>query len=132
MENIKEELYNELQILKKDDKLIINSLIINYSNRRMFDYTKIKGLVKNSYKEFKLNKAIELFNKYKNPIFINGMLIFNSYDDQHKRELYCTLEGGIIDCWVNGALVFTIKIELVRTIETQHEILYREDETLLW
>ena len=136
MEKMKEELYNELYILKKDDKEIINELISNYSNRysnrRMIDYNEMKVLVKASYKTFKLNKSIELYNKYKNTIFINGMLIFNSYNDSYKRELYYTPDYDAIDCWVNGALVFSIKFELVRTIETRHETLYREDETLLW
>lgn len=136
MEKMKEELYNELHILKKDDKEIINVLISNYSNRysnsRMFDYNEMKAFVKASYKTFKLNKSIELYNKYKNTIFINGMLIFNSYNDSYKRELYYTPDYDAIDCWVNGALVFSIKFELVRTIETRHETLYREDETLLW
>lgn len=131
MEKMKEELYNELHILKKEDKEIINVLISNYSNRRLYNYNEIKSLVKVSYKSFKLKKAIELYNKYKNTIFINGMLIFNSYDDSHKRELDYYSEN-IIDCWVNGALVFSINFGLVRTIETKHETLYREDETLLW
>lgn len=129
---MKEELYNELHIVKKDDKAIINELISNYSNRRLDNYNEIKSLVKVSYKSFKLNKSIELYNKYKNTIFINGMLIFNSYNDSYKRELYYTPDYDAIDCWVNGALVFSIKFELVRTIETRHETLYREDETLLW
>ena len=60
------------------------------------------------------------------------MLIFNSYNDSYKRELYYTPDDDAIDCWVNGALVFSIKFELVRTIETRYETLYREDETLLW
>lgn len=132
MEKMKEELYNELHILKKDDKAIINELISNYSNRRLYNYNEIKSLVKVSYKTFKLKKAIELYNKYKNTIFINGMLIFNSYNDSYKRELYYSLDYDTIDCWVDGALVFSIKFDLVRTIETQHETLYREDETLLW
>ena len=132
MEKMKEELYNELHIVKKDDKEIINQLIRNYSEREMFDGYEMKALVKNSYKSFKLKKAIELYNKHKNTIFINGMLIFNSYNDSYKRELYYTYKDDTIDCWINNALVFSIKIELVRTIETQHEILYREDETLLW
>ena len=132
MKKMKEELYNELHTLKKDDKAIINELIRNYSNKRMFDYNEMKVLVKASYKLFKLNKAIELYNKHKNTIFINGMLIFNSYNDRYKRGLYCTFKDDTIDCWVNNVLVFSIKFELIRTIETQNEILYREDETLLW
>ena len=132
MEKMKEELYNELHVVKKDDKLIINELICWYSNWIMRGYNELKALVKENYKTFKLNKAIELYNKYKNTIFINGMLIFNSYTDSYKRELYYSLDDDKIDCWVNDALVFSIKFELVRTIETQHETLYREDETLLW
>ena len=132
MEKMKEELYNELHIVKKDDKLIINGLICWYSNWIMRGYNELKALVKENYKTFKLNKAIELYNKYKNTIFINGMLIFNSYTDSYKRELYYFLDDDKIDCWVNGALVFSIKFDLIRTIETQHETLYREDETLLW
>lgn len=130
MEKMKEELYNELHIVNKDDKLIINELICWYSNWIMRGYNELKALVKENYKTFKLNKAIELYNKYKNTIFINGMLIFNSYTDSYKRELYYSYDT--IDCWVNDALVFSIKFELVRTIETEHETLYREDETLLW
>lgn len=80
----------------------------------------------------RLEQAIELFNNHKEIIFINGFLIFNYYNGSHNRELCYTAKNGIIDCWVNGALVFSTKIELVRTIETKHEILYREDETLLW
>ena len=132
MEKMKEELYNELHIVNKDDKLIINELICWYSNWIMRGYNELKALVKENYKTFKLNKAIELYNKYKNTIFINGMLIFNSYTDSYKRELYYSFDDDTIDCWVNDALVFSIKFELVRTIETQHETLYREDETLLW
>lgn len=132
MEKMKEELYNELHILKKDDKEIINRLISNYSNWIMNNYHELKALVKARYKRFKLNNSIEIFNNYKKEIFINGMLIFNSYDDSYKRELDYSLVYDKIDCWVNGALVFSIKFDLVRTIETQYEILYREDETLLW
>lgn len=132
MKKMKEELYNELHIVKKDDKAIINELISNYSNRRLYNYNEIKSLVKVSYKSFKLKKAIELYNKYKNTIFINGMLIFNSYNDSYKRELYYIPDYDAIDCWVDGALVFSIKFDLVRTIETHYETLYREDETLLW
>lgn len=65
MEKMKQELYNELHILKKADKGIINELIRNYSNRRMFDYNEMKALVKTSYKVNKLNTAIELFNTHK-------------------------------------------------------------------
>lgn len=132
MEKMKEELYNELHIVKKDDKLIINDLICWYSNWIMRGYNELKTLVKENYKEFKLYKAIELYNKYKNPIFINGMLIFNSDSDTHKRELYYTEEYDQIDYWIDGTLIFSIKYELVRTIETRYEALYREDETLLW
>lgn len=78
----------------------------------------------------RLEQAIELFNKHKETLFINGILIFNYKNDSFKRKL-CYHDGGI-DCWVNNALVFTIKFDLIRTIETQHETLYREDETLLW
>ena len=132
MEKMKEELYNELHIVKKDDKLIINDLICRYSNWIMFDYNELKALVKDNYKTFKLNKAIELYNKHKNTIFINGMLIFNSYRDPNNRELYHSNEDGTVDCWSDDILVFSIKVELIRTIETRYEILYREDETLLW
>ena len=132
MEKMKEELCKELHIMRKDDKDNINELIHHYSNWIICDYNELKDLVKSKYKTFKLNKAIELYNKHKNTIFINGMLIFNSYNDSYKRELYYTFKDDTIDCWINNALVFSIKIELVRTIETQHETLYREDETLLW
>lgn len=79
----------------------------------------------------KLEQAIELFNKHKETLFINGILIFNYENDSFKREL-CYHADGRIDCWVDNALVFTIKFDLIRTIETKHDILYREDETLLW
>ena len=79
----------------------------------------------------RLEQAIELFNKHKETLFINGILIFNYEGDRFKRELRYNADGGI-DCWVDGALVFTIRFGLIRTIETKHEILYREDETLLW
>lgn len=78
-----------------------------------------------------LEQAIELYNKHKETLFINGMLIFNYEADRFKREL-CYNADGRIDCWVDGALVFTIKFGLIRTIETKNKILYREDETLLW
>ena len=78
----------------------------------------------------RLVQAVELFNKHKETLFINGMLIFNYENDRFKRELCYNAVG--IDCWVNGSLVFTIKFDLIRTIETKHDILYREDETLLW
>lgn len=78
-----------------------------------------------------LEQAIELFNKHKETLFINGMLIFNYEGDRFKREL-CYNDDGRIDCWVDGALVFTIRFGLIRTIETKNHILYREDETLLW
>lgn len=132
MENMKEELYNELHIKKKEDKEIINELISDYSNCRRYDYKGIKDLVKITYKPIKLNDAIELFEKHKNTIFINGMLIFNSYNDYHKRELHYDSITDTIDCWVDNMLVFSIKFELIRTIETPNETLYREDETLLW
>ena len=80
----------------------------------------------------RLEQAIELFNKHKETIFINGVLIFNYEDDSFKRELCYDVYTGRVDCWVNQALVFTIKFGLIRTIETKHDILYREDETLLW
>lgn len=132
MENMKEELYKELHITKEDDKVIINGLISKYSIGRSYDYNEAKTLVKANYKEFKLKKAIEAFNTYKSTIFINGMLILNNYNDSYKRDLHYTYEDGTIDCWVDKALVFSIKFGLVRTIETIHETLYREDETLLW
>lgn len=72
-----------------------------------------------------------MFNKHKETLFINGILIFNYEGDRFKREL-CYNTDGIIDCWVDDALVFTIRCGLIRTIETKHDILYREDETLLW
>lgn len=78
-----------------------------------------------------LEQVIELFNKHKETLFINGMLIFNYENDRFKRELRYNADGTL-DCWVNGALVFTIRFGLIRTIETKHDILYREDETLLW
>ena len=77
-----------------------------------------------------LEQAIELFNKHKEPLFINGILICNYDGDGFKRELY--FADGKIHCWVDDKLVFTIKFELIRTIETRRDILYREDETLLW
>lgn len=128
---MKEELYNELNIVKKDDKLIINELICWYSNWIMRDYNELKALVKENYKEIKLNKAIKLYNKHKETLFINGILIFNYENDSFKREL-CYHDYDRIDCWVDNALVFTIKFDLIRTIETKHDILYREGETLLW
>lgn len=132
MENMKEELYNELHILTKADKEIINGIINIYSNSTMFDYNEIKALVKASYKSCKLNKAIELFNTYKKTIFINGMLIFNSDNDLCKRELQCTNDGDSIDCWIDERiLAFSINPELIRTIETVDTTLYREDDTLL-
>lgn len=131
MENMKEELYKELHIMAKEDKEIINELIRDYSIRRTYDYNEMKALVKTSYKAIKLNKAIELYNKYKETIFINGMLIFN-YVDTHNREIHYELGDDTLDCWFDDRLVFSIKFELVRTIETHNESLYREDETLLW
>lgn len=132
MIKMKEELYNELHIRIKEDKEIINDLIRDYSNRETYDYNEMKALVKTSYKVNKLNTAIELFNNYRRTIFINGMLIFNHYKDNYKRELHYDLTDDTIDCWVHNMLVFSIKFELVRTIETNNESLYREDETLLW
>lgn len=132
MKNIKEELYNELHIKKKEDKEIINELISDYSNRRTYDYNRTKSIVKTAYKLNKLNTAIELFNNHKKTIFINGMLIFNYYNDPYKREMHYEISDDTIDCWANSMLVFSIKFELVRTIETQNETLYREDDTLLW
>ena len=133
MEKMKEELYAELHIFKNHDKAIINELISNkYSNWIMNNYNELKDLVKASYKSFKLNKAIELFNKHKNTIFINGMLIFNYDSDENERVLIYNIKDDSIDCWVDGALVFNIRFDLIRTIETKHDILYREDETLLW
>lgn len=132
MENMKEELYNELHIKTKEDKEIINELIRDYSNRKTYGYNEMKDLVKTSYKVNKLNTAIELFNKHKKTIFINGMLIFNYYNDPYNRELHYELSDDTINCWVHNMLVFSIKFELVRTIETPQETLYREDETLLW
>ena len=79
----------------------------------------------------RLEQAIELFNKHKETLFINGMLIFNYETDRFKREL-CYNPDGRIDCWVDGALVFTIKFDLIRTIETKNDILYIEGEALLW
>lgn len=132
MENMKEELYNELHIKIKEDKEIINELISNYSNSKMYDDYEIKALVKVRYRTFKLNKAIELFNMHNCPIFINGMLIFNFDNDFCKRELQCTGYGASIDCWIDDRiLVFSINTELIRTIETASTTLYREDETLL-
>lgn len=132
MENMKEELYNELHIKTKEDKEIINELIRDYSIHRMYGDNEMKALVKTSYKVSKLNTAIELFNNHKKTIFINGMLIFNYYNDPYKREMHYEISDDTIDCWANSMLVFSIKFELVRTIETQNETLYREDETLLW
>lgn len=79
----------------------------------------------------KLEQAIELFNKHKDTLFINGILIFNYKCGRFNREL-CYNADGTIDCWMDGALVFTIKFDLIRTLETKNDILYREDETLLW
>lgn len=132
MENMKEELYKELHITKEDDKAIISGLICNYSAYRSHDYNELKALVKAEYKQIKMNKAIEKFNTHKRAIFINGMLIFNSYNDTHKRELYHSVKSGIIYSWVDDNIVFFINFPLVRTIETTNETLYREDETLLW
>lgn len=132
MENMKEELYKELHIVKKYDKEIINRLISNYSNWIMNNYHELKALVKTSYKSIKLNHAIELYNEYKDTIFINGMLVFNYDSDVHERVLIYNIEDDSIDCWADDMLVFTIKFESIRTIESRHQILYREDETLLW
>lgn len=60
------------------------------------------------------------------------MLIFNYYKDPYERELHYEFRDDTVDCWANNILVFSIKFELVRTIETSNETLYREDETLLW
>ena len=98
-----------------------------------YDYDELKALVKETYKVFKLNKVIELYNTHKQPIFINGMLIFNYDNDLNKRELQSVFNDKSIDCWVDDSvLVFSIKTESIRTIETKSTTLYREDESLLW
>lgn len=133
MEKMKEELYKELHIVKLEDKATISGIICNYSHDGRYDYDELKALVKETYKVFKLNKAIELYNTHKQPIFINGMLIFNSDNDLNKRELQSVFNDKSIDCWVDDSvLVFSIKIESIRTIETKSTTLYREDESLLW
>lgn len=80
----------------------------------------------------RLEQAIELFNKHKEALFINGILICNYDGDRFKRELCYNIVDDKIDCWVEDTLVFTIRFDLIRTIETWCDILYREDETLLW
>lgn len=132
MEKMKEELCKELHIMRKDDKEIINELIRDHSNLKMYGYNEMKALVKTSYKVNKLNTAIELFNTHKKTIFINGMLIFNYYQHPCERELHYEFRDDTIDLWVNDILVLSIKFELIRTIEITNDILYREDEALLW